>query len=53
MVAELTAIVGEEFTLTVAIAIFEHPAVVPVTVYVELLIGETVIELELEPESQL
>ena len=32
MVEEFTVIVGKGFTLTVAIAVLVHPAVVPVTV---------------------
>ena len=33
MVAELTVIVGDGFTVTVAIAVSEQPDVVPITVY--------------------
>jgi hypothetical protein len=36
-------------TLTVAIAVFEQPAIIPVTVYEVLLTGETIIGLVVAP----
>jgi hypothetical protein len=42
-------IVGFGETLTVAIAELEQPAVVPVTVYEVLLVGETIIGLVVAP----
>ena len=41
IVAELTVVTGEEFTVTFATAVLEHPLVVPVTVYEEVPAGET------------
>jgi hypothetical protein len=49
IVGELTAIVGNGFTVTVATAVAEHPVVVPVTVYEVVLVGVTVIGFEVEP----
>jgi ABC-type sulfate transport system permease component len=42
-------IVGFGETLTVATAVFEQPAVVPVTVYEVLLTGETIIGFVVAP----
>jgi len=46
---------GSEFTVTVTLAVLEHPVVVlvPVTVYVELEEGLTLTEDPLPPELQL
>jgi hypothetical protein len=49
IVGELTVIVGREFTVTVATAVFEHPEVVPVTVYVVVEVGETVNGFAVDP----
>jgi hypothetical protein len=42
-------IVGLEETLTVATAVFEHPEVIPVTVYEVLPVGETTRGLVVAP----
>jgi hypothetical protein len=49
MAGELTVIEGEEFTLTVATAVFEHPLAVPVTVYEVEPAGDTVKGLFVDP----
>jgi len=40
MVGELTVTVGSGFTLTVAITVFVHPAAVPVTVKLVVLLQQ-------------
>lgn len=42
VVADDAVTVGDAFTVIVRVAVPEHPAVVPVTVYVVVTVGETV-----------
>jgi len=49
MVRELTVTTGNGFTVTVVVIEFDHPlALVPVTVYVVVLAGLTIIGLDVE-----
>jgi hypothetical protein len=53
MVGEFSVITGKGFTVNVAVAVDEHPFVVPVTMYEVVIAGETVMAFVFPPEFQL